>query len=322
MPALADRIPSPAVDPGIDLHAEIQRLKRELNAVILAHYYQIPEIQDAADHIADSLKLAQEAARTDADVIVFAGVHFMAETAKILNPGKQVLLPDLDAGCSLADSCSPAAFAEFRKRHPDHIVVSYINCSAAIKAQSDIIVTSSNAEDIVRQIPAAQPIIFAPDRNLGHYLNQKTGRGMVLWNGSCIVHEMFSECKIQRLKAEHPDALVLAHPECEELVLLHADHIGSTASIRKFARESDARKFIVVTEPGLLYPMKQDNPDKVFIPAPPGNQCACSECPHMKRNTLAKLYTCMRDRRPELTMEPDLLQRARRPIDRMLELSR
>ncbi len=310
------------IDPALDLFDEIERLKRELNAVVLAHYYQEPDIQDVADLIGDSLALAQHAEKTGADVIVFAGVHFMAETAKILNPGKLVLLPDLEAGCSLADSCPPEAFAEFKARHPGHVVISYINCSAAIKALSEVIVTSSNAEKIVRSFPAEQPIIFAPDRNLGRYLEQVTGRKMVLWSGSCIVHEMFSERRIVQLKTLHPGALVLAHPECEEPVLRHADFIGSTAGIRKFARETAATELIIATEPGLIHPMQKDSPGKKFIPAPPTNACACNECPHMKRNTLEKLYLCMRDRRPSLELEAGVIEAARRPIERMLELSR
>ncbi len=320
MPALEHILHAP-IEPGLDLVAEIARLKRELNAVILAHYYQEPAIQDAADHVGDSLALAQDAEKTDAEVIVFAGVHFMAETAKILNPDKLVLMPDAEAGCSLADACPPEAFAEFKAAHPDHLVVSYINCSAGIKALSDVIVTSSNAEKIVRALPADRPIIFAPDKNLGRYLAQKIGREMVLWDGSCIVHELFSERRIVQLKAIHPGALVLAHPECEEPVLRHADFIGSTAAIRKFARETAARELIIATEPGILHPMKQDSPDKVFIPAPPANACACNECPHMKRNTLEKLYLCMRDRRPALEMDEELRRAALRPIRRMLEMS-
>jgi quinolinate synthase len=323
MPALspAAQLHEP-IDPALDLFEAIARLKREMNAVILAHYYQDADIQDVADTIGDSLQLAKYAEKTGADVIVFAGVHFMAETAKILNPGKLVLMPDMDAGCSLADSCQPGPFGEFKARHPGHIVISYINCSAAIKAMSDVIVTSSNAEKIVRQFPPEQPIIFAPDRNLGAYINKVTGRNMVLWSGTCIVHEMFSERKIVQLKTLHPGALVLAHPECEEAVLRHADFIGSTAAIRRKARECEARELIIATEPGLIYPMQKDCPDKVFIPAPPDNQCACNECPHMKRNTLEKLYLCLRDRRPELVMDPGLCRAALKPIRRMLELSR
>ncbi len=309
------------VDPTLDLFEEIERLKEEKNAVLLAPYYQEGDIQDVADYIGDSLGLAREAAQTDADIIVFAGVHFMAETAKILNPGKTVLLPDFNAGCSLADSCPPDEFAAFREQHPDHLVVSYINCSAAIKAQTDIIVTSSNAEHIVRQIPEDQPVIFAPDRNLGRWLMEQTGREMVLWDGSCIVHEIFSEEEIVRLKMRHPEALLLAHPECEQHVLRHADHVGSTSSIRRFAAESEAREFVVATESGILHQMQKDNPGKTFIPAPPDNGCACNDCPHMKLNTLEKLYLCLRHEAPELLMEEDLRVRALRPIERMLEMS-
>lgn len=309
------------VDPTLDLFEEIERLKEEKNAVLLAHYYQEGDIQDVADYIGDSLGLAREAAQTDADIIVFAGVHFMAETAKILNPSKTVLLPDFNAGCSLADSCPPDEFAAFREQHPDHLVVSYINCSAAIKAQTDIIVTSSNAEHIVRQIPDDQPIIFAPDRNLGRWLIEQTGREMVLWDGSCIVHEIFSEEEIVRLKMRHPDAVLLAHPECEQHVLRHADHVGSTSSIRRYAAESEAREFIVATESGILHQMQKDNPGKTFIPAPPDNGCACNDCPHMKLNTLEKLYLCLQHEAPELHMEEALRVRALRPIERMLEMS-
>ena len=309
------------VDPALDLFEEIERLKREKNAVLLAHYYQEGDIQDIADYIGDSLGLAREAAETDADIIVFAGVHFMAETAKILNPEKTVLLPDLNAGCSLADSCPPDEFAAFRARHPDHIVISYINCSAAIKAQTDIICTSSNAEHIVRQIPEDQPIIFAPDRNLGRWLIEQTGRDMVLWEGSCIVHEIFSEQEIVRLKMRHPNAVMLAHPECETSVLRHADHVGSTSSIRRFAAETDAREIIVATESGILHQMQKDNPDKTFIPAPPDNGCACNDCPHMKLNTMEKLYLCLQHEAPELIMDEEIRQQALLPIERMLEMS-
>jgi quinolinate synthase len=309
------------VDPTLDLFEEIERLKAEKNAVLLAHYYQEPDIQDIADYIGDSLGLAREAARTDADVIVFAGVHFMAETAKILNPEKTVLLPDLNAGCSLADSCPPDEFAAFRRQHPDHVVISYINCSAAIKAQTDIIVTSSNAEHIVRQIPEDQPILFAPDRNLGRYLSKVTGRDMLLWDGACIVHEVFSEQQLVRLKARHPGAPVLAHPECEENVLRHADYIGSTSGIRKFPREHPADTFIVATESGILHQMRKDNPGKTFLAAPPANGCLCNDCPHMKLNTLEKLYLCLKHEAPELTMDEELRLRALRPIERMLAMS-
>ncbi|MBI1784440.1 quinolinate synthase NadA [Candidatus Sumerlaeota bacterium] len=315
-------LPEAALDPKLDLFEEIAALKKRLNAVLLAHYYQEPDIQDVADFIGDSLGLAQQAAKTNADVIVFAGVHFMAETAKILNPAKQVLIPDLDAGCSLADSCPADKFAAFKAAHPDHLVVSYINCSAAVKALSDIICTSSNAEKIIRQIPESQPIIFAPDKNLGAYLAKKTGRKMLLWEGTCIVHEMFSERKMLQLKAVHPEALVIAHPECEESVLRHADHIASTTGLIKYAKESAAREFIVVTEIGILHQMKKEcGPCKTFYPCPPTNQCACNECPHMKRNTLEKVYLCMRDRRPEIIMDEDIRLRALKPIRRMLEMS-
>jgi quinolinate synthase len=309
------------IDPSLDLFEEIERLKQEKNAVLLAHYYQEPDIQDIADFVEDSLGLSRKAAETDADIIVFAGVHFMAETAKILNPDKKVLLPDLNAGCSLADSCPADAFEAFTKAHPDHLVVSYINCSAAVKALTDIIVTSSNAEHIIRQIPSDQPIIFAPDRNLGRYLIEQTGRDMLLWNGVCIVHETFSEQKLVRLKVRHPEALVLAHPECEEAVLRHADFVGSTSAIRRFARESEQKVFIVATEEGILHQMHRDNPDKTFIPAPPEGGCSCNQCPHMRLNTLEKLYLCLKNEAPEIDLDPVTIARARRPIERMLEMS-
>ncbi len=310
-----------AVDPSFDLFAWIARLKAELNAVILAHYYQEPDIQDIADVIGDSLQLAQQAAKTTADVIVFCGVHFMAETAKILNPGKQVLLPDLNAGCSLADSCPAPEFKAFLDRHPGHTVVSYINCSAAVKALSDVICTSSNAERIIRQLPADQPIVFAPDMQLGRYIESQTGRSMVLWPGACSVHVTFSERMLVRLKAQHPDALVLAHPECQDGILRLADHIGSTTSILKYAVASPARAFIVATESGIIHQMKKACPDKTFIPAPPENGCACNECPYMRLNTLERVYLCMRDRTPEITMAEELRLRALRPLARMLEMS-
>jgi quinolinate synthase len=305
----------------LDLFAAIQDLKRELNAIILAHYYQDSDIQDIADYIGDSLGLAQQAAATEADVIVFAGVHFMAETAKILNPHKLVLLPDLDAGCSLADSCPPDAFAEFKAAHPDHIVISYINCTAEIKAMSDIICTSSNAVNIVRQIPADQPIIFAPDRNLGRYVMEQTGRDMALWQGSCIVHETFSEKKIVQLQIEHPEAEVIAHPECEPPVLRHASYIGSTTALLNYSQRSPRSTFIVATEPGIIHQMQKQAPDKRFIPAPPMNNCACNECPHMRLNTLEKLYWAMKNRTPEITLPEDIQAAALRPIQRMLAMS-
>jgi quinolinate synthase len=305
-----------------DLFAAITDLKRELNAIILAHYYQDPDIQDIADYIGDSLGLSRQAERANADVIVFAGVHFMGETAKILNPDKLVLLPDLNAGCSLADSCRPEEFAAFTARYPDHLVVSYINCSAEIKAMSDIICTSSNAVDIVRQIPENQPIIFAPDRNLGRYVMEQTGRDLVLWQGSCIVHETFSERAIVRLKVENPDALIIAHPECEPPVLRHADYIGSTTALLKYAQKSPAKTFIVATEPGIIHQMEKDAADKKFIPAPAIDNCACNECPYMRLNTLEKLYLCMRDQTPEILVPEEIRVRALRPIQRMLEMSR
>ncbi|CDN13152.1 Quinolinate synthetase [Richelia intracellularis] len=305
----------------LDLFAAIESLKQELNAVILAHYYQEPDIQDIADFIGDSLQLAKAAANTNADVIVFAGVHFMAETAKILNPDKLVLLPDFDAGCSLADSCPPKEFSAFKAAHPDYLVVSYINCSAKIKAMSDIICTSSNAVKIIQQIPESQPIIFAPDRNLGRYVMQQTGRKMLLWQGSCIVHESFSEKKIIQLKITHPEAEVIAHPECEEPVLFHANYIGSTAALLKYCQQSSAQEFIVATEPGIIHQMQKAASHKNFIPAPPTSNCNCNECPFMRLNTLDKLYLAMRNRTPEITMTEDIRLAALHPIQRMLEMS-
>ena len=305
----------------VDVVAAIQELKRSLNAVILAHYYQDSEIQDVADFIGDSLELSRRAASTDADVIVFAGVHFMAETAKILNPNKLVLLPDLAAGCSLADSCPPDKFAAFKAKYPDHIVISYINCTAEIKALSDIICTSSNAVKIVKQIPLEQGIIFAPDRNLGRYVMQQAERELVLWQGSCIVHETFSEKKLIQLKVNYPNAEIIAHPECEESVLQHADFIGSTSALLKYTGESQSTQFIIATEPGIIHQMQKAQPNKEFIPAPPLNNCACNECPHMRLNTLEKLYLAMKTRSPEITMSEDIRLAALRPMQRMLEMS-
>jgi quinolinate synthase len=305
----------------LDLFAAIESRKKELNAVILAHYYQEPDIQDLADFIGDSLQLAKAAVNTKADVIVFAGVHFMAETAKILNPNKMVLLPDLNAGCSLADSCPPQEFAAFKLAHPNHIVVSYINCSAEIKAMSDIICTSSNAVKIVQQIPEEQPIIFAPDRNLGRYVMEKTGRDLVLWQGSCIVHETFSEKKIVQLKMAHPEAEAIAHPECESSVLRHANFVGSTAALLNYCQQSPAQEFIVATEPGIIHQMQKQSPHKHFIPAPPMNNCSCNECPFMRLNTLEKLYWAMRNLTPEITMQEETRLAALKPIKRMLEMS-
>ncbi|HEX9514448.1 MAG TPA: quinolinate synthase NadA [Puia sp.] len=309
------------VSPELDLFREIEKLKKEKNAIILAHYYQDADIQDVADYIGDSLGLAQQAEKTKADLIVFAGVHFMAETAKILNPGKKVVLPDLKAGCSLADSAPGPLFKAFRDKHPDHIVISYINCSAEVKALSDIICTSSNAEKIVESIPPEQKIIFAPDRNLGAYLIKKTGRDMVLWDGACMVHEIFSLEKITKLKIRHPKAKLIAHPECEEPILRIADFIGSTTALLKYSQQSTSQEFIVATETGILHQMQLSSPDKIFIPAPPDNACACNDCPHMKLNTLEKLYLCMKYEEPELIMDVTLREAARKPIERMLEIS-
>ena len=310
------------IDVTLDLFAEIERLKKEKNAIVLAHYYQEPDIQDVADFIGDSLALAQKAQSTTADMIVFAGVHFMAETAKILNPGKKVLLPDLNAGCSLADSAPAGAFREFKEAHPDHIVITYINCTADIKALSDIICTSSNAEAIINSLPPDQKIIFAPDKNLGAYLIKKTGREMVLWNGACMVHELFSREKITKLKMRHPEAKIIAHPECEEVVLEIADFIGSTSALLKYAGKNEATEFIVATESGIIHQMQKDSPLKTFIPAPPNNLCACNDCPFMKLNTLEKLYLCMEYEEPEILMEEGLRIAAKKPIERMLEISK
>lgn len=309
------------IDPTLDLFAEIERLKKEKNAVILAHYYQEPDIQDVADYIGDSLGLAQQAEKTNADMIAFAGVHFMAETAKILNPTKKVVIPDLKAGCSLSDSCPPPLFRKFREEHPDHVVISYINCSAGIKALSDVICTSSNAKIIVDSFPKEQPIIFAPDKNLGAYINKTTGRNMLLWNGACMVHEIFSLERITKLKVRHPNAKIIAHPECEEHVLRVADFIGSTTGLLKYTQREDINEFIVATEAGIIHQMQKSSPHKKFIPAPPENNCACNDCPHMKLNTLEKLYLCMEYESPEITMDEELRLAAKKPIDRMLQIS-
>jgi len=309
------------IDPTIDLFAEIEKLKKEKNAIILAHYYQEPDIQDVADYIGDSLGLAQQAEKTTADIIVFAGVHFMAETAKILNPTKKVLLPDLKAGCSLSDSAPPPLFKLFKEKHPGHKVITYINCSAGIKALSDIICTSSNAQKIVESLPPDQPVIFAPDKNLGAYINKQTGRNMVLWNGACMVHEIFSLEKITKLKIRHPHAKVIAHPECEEAVLNTADFIGSTTGLLNYTKHDPATSFIVATETGILHQMQKANPGKTFIPAPPNNSCACNDCPHMKLNTLEKLYLCLKYELPEIIMDEELRLAAKKPIDEMLKIS-
>jgi len=306
----------------IDYEKENIRLKEEMNAVILAHYYQTGDIQELADFIGDSLELARKAKESMADVIIFCGVHFMAETAKILNPEKLVLLPDLEAGCSLADSCPAEPFSEFRNRYPDHLVLSYINCSAEIKALSDIIVTSSNAEKIVRQIPVDQPIIFAPDKNLGKYIMKKTGREMVLWDGSCIVHETFNERKIEELLYLNPKAKLIAHPECEDHLLEKAYFIGSTSALLKFVQTDDSPEYIVATEPGIIYQMEKAVPEKKFIPAPGEDEsCSCNNCPYMKLNTIEKLYNCMVTRSPEITMPEVIRVKALRPLEKMLEMS-
>jgi quinolinate synthase len=308
-------------DPALDLHEAIASLKRERNAVVLAHYYQDSDIQDIADFLGDSLQLAQAAATTTADVLCFAGVHFMAETAKILNPQRIVVVPDLEAGCSLADGCPADRFAAWKANYPGSVVVSYINCTAEVKALSDYIVTSSNAEKIVRSIPEATQVLFAPDKNLGRYLEKKTGRSMVLWPGSCVVHETFSERKLIALKTRNADAEILAHPECEEPILRMADFIGSTTALLKYAVASSKRTFIVATEPGILHQMEKQAPGKTFLAAPPEGNCACNECPHMKRNTLEKVYLSLRDLTPRLEMSAELLERAKVPIQRMLALS-
>ncbi|TDI60539.1 MAG: quinolinate synthase NadA [Alphaproteobacteria bacterium] len=311
-----------AVDPTLDLEAEINRLRGKRNAVILAHYYQDPEIQDIADFVGDSLDLARKAAATDADVIAFCGVKFMAEGAKILSPGKTVVLPDMRAGCSLEDSCPPDRFEAFRNQHPDHISLTYINCSVAVKALSDIIVTSSNAEAIINQIPKDQKILFAPDKYLGGYLSKKTGRDMLLWDGTCIVHEDFSEKELIKLKAKHPGAPVAAHPECPPSILNHADHIGSTSSILKFSREYAGDTIIIATEPHIIHQMQKASPGKTFIGAPAADgNCNCNDCPFMALNTMEKLYLALRDLQPEITVPEEVRIKALKPLERMLEMS-
>ena len=306
----------------VDFKSEILKLKNDLNAVILAHYYQESEIQDIADFVGDSLELAKKAKSTSADVIVFAGVHFMAETAKILNPDKLVLLPDLEAGCSLAEGCPADDFKMFREKHPDHLAITYINCSADVKALSDIICTSSSAEKIINQIPKDQPILFSPDRNLGKYLIKKTGREMLLWDGSCVVHETFSERKIIDLKIKYPKAKLISHPECEEPILMYSDFIGSTSRLLSFVQEDSASQFIVATETGIIHQMKKAAPHKEYIPAPPENDaCSCNECPYMKLNTLEKLYLCMKNKYPEIVMDEEIRKRALLPIEKMLAMS-
>ena len=307
---------------GVDIRGEIERLRKERNAVILAHYYQKPELQDLADFVGDSLDLSRKAASTDADVIAFCGVRFMAETAKILSPEKIVVLPDMNAGCSLEDSCPPDQFAAFRAKHPDHIALTYINCSTEVKALSDIIVTSSSADIILKQIPKDQKIIFGPDRNLGGYLARKTGRDMLLWPGVCIVHEAFSETELLKLKAQYPGAPVLAHPECPPHVLDHADHVGSTRSILEHALASDSDLMIVATEPHIMHQMEKAAPHKTFIGAPGADgNCNCNMCPYMALNTMEKLYVALRDLKPRIEIEESLRIAARKPLDRMLEMA-
>ena len=310
------------VDASLDLFEEIKILKKEKNAIILAHYYQDSDIQEIADFIGDSLGLDRKSEQTKAEMIVFAGVHFMAETAKILNPTRKVVIPDLLAGCSLSDSCPPALFKKFKEKHPDHQVVSYINCSAEIKALSDVICTSSNAVSIVNSFAADQPLIFAPDKNLGRYVNKKTNRNMLLWDGACMVHEIFSLEKITKLKNRNPKAKIIAHPECEDDVLQIADMIGSTTELLKYSQQDAATEFIVATEAGILHQMIKASPQKKFIAAPPNNNCACNECPHMKRNTLEKIYNCMKYELPSIEMEEGLRLAAKKPIDKMLEISK
>ena len=318
---IAGRAAHHPVDPSLDLDDEIARLKKEKNAVVLAHYYQDGEIQDLADFVGDSLQLSQQAALTKARVIVFCGVHFMAETAKILNPDKQVLIPDLDAGCSLADRCPPAEFGKWLEQYPDHKVVSYINCSAGVKALSDVICTSSNAEKIVRSFPASQKIVFAPDRHLGAWVEKQTGRALVKWPGFCVVHEQFTERQLTKLKVRHPQAKLIAHPECDESVLRISDYVGSTKGLLEFVQKSPAKSFIVATEVGILHLMQKARPDAELIPAPPSSGCNCAICPYMRLNSLEKLYACMRDRTPEITLPEDVRLRALKPVQRMLELS-
>jgi quinolinate synthase len=309
------------IDTDLNLVQEIAQLKSKKNAVVLVHYYQNADIQDIADYIGDSLGLAQQAQKSTADIILFAGVHFMAETAKILNPSRKVLIPDLKAGCSLSDSCPPALFSIFKEKYPDHKVISYINCSAEIKAMSDVICTSSNAKKIVDSFPTSQPLIFAPDKNLGAYVNKQTKREMLLWNGACMVHEIFSPQKLMKLKVQYPEALIIAHPECEEHVLSYADFIGSTTQLLDFTIKNSHSSYIVVTETGIIHQMQASSPEKTFIAAPPDNACACNDCPHMKLNTLEKIYLALKYEQPELIMDEEIMQKARIPLERMLELS-
>jgi quinolinate synthase len=323
-PTLARRPPAPdlsSIDPRLDLETEIRNLKRQKNAVLLSHYYQEEAIQDLADFVGDSLDLSRKAQASDAKIIAFAGVRFMAETAKILNPTRKVVLPDYEAGCSLEDSCPPDAFRAWREQHPGAVSLTYINCSAAVKALSDIIVTSSNAEKIVRSVPPDKEILFAPDQHLGAFLSKTLGREMTLWPGTCIVHEQFSEREILKLKAQHPDAKLAAHPECPEAILKYADHVGSTRSILSYVTTAPGKTFLIATEEGIIHQMKKLAPDREYIPIPPDNGCRCNECPFMKLNTLEKLYLCLRDERPEIELPEELRKAAEKPLLRMLELS-
>ncbi len=304
------------------LKREIVRLKKEKNAVILGHYYQREEIQNLSDYIGDSLALAQEAQRCDQDIIVFCGVHFMAETAKILNPSRKVLLPDITASCSLAESCKGEDFAKFKAEHPDHMVISYVNCSAEIKALSDLICTSGNAEKLVRSLPEDQKIIFAPDKNLGGYINSITGRNMLLWDGVCTVHDALHAESVMKLKMQHPDAIVIAHPECNSALLQVSDFVGSTKAMLNYISKSDCKKFIVATETGILYEMRKNNPDKEFLVVPSGSECGCADCSYMKQNTLEKLYSCLLNESPEILLDEETIERAKKPIVRMLDMSK
>ncbi len=307
---------------NIDFKREFLKLKKEKNAILLAHYYQVDEIQEIADYVGDSLGLSQQAAQSDADIIVFAGVHFMAETAKILNPKTKVLIPDMNAGCSLADNCPIDQFEDFIKQYPDHIVISYINCSAAVKTVSDVICTSGNAVQIVESFPRDQKIIFAPDKNLGGYINRLTGRDMVLWDGTCQVHDILQSEAIINLKIQHPDAKLIAHPECKALILEIADFVGSTTALLNYTIKDDSKKYIVATETGILYKMRESSPEKEFIIVPSDETCSCNDCPYMKLNTMQKLYLCLKNERPEIVMSPEVIEKARLPIERMMEISR
>ncbi len=310
------------MEKSIDFKNEFLRLKKEKNAILLAHYYQTDDIQEIADYVGDSLGLAQQAVTAKSDIIVFAGVHFMAETAKILNPSTKVLIPDMEAGCSLADNCPIESFSEFLKNYPDHKVISYVNCSAAVKAVSDVICTSGNAVQIVEFFPKDEKIIFAPDKNLGGYINRLTGRNMVLWDGTCEVHDILQTEAIINLKIQHPDAKLIAHPECKAQVLEIADFIGSTTALLSFTVKDSSKKYIVATETGILYQMRKASPEKEFIIVPSDETCSCNDCPYMKLNTMQKLYLCLKNERPELHLEPEIIEKARIPIDRMLEISR